>query len=94
MAGARSQTFVAENVNLSLSYMRFITALVSKPGISQNAIQVVAGELSTLINEAKDYAINIVHKLAGELSVSCDNHLISAAVEKLNSMTQCFSGFP
>jgi hypothetical protein len=91
--GGSSQLADAENVNFRLSYMRFITALGSKPGISPNAIQAVAEELCTLVKDARAYAVDVVHGLTNDLSVPRGDHRILTAVDDLNCMTRCLSGF-
>lgn len=70
------------------SFMRFISAVGSKPGIPQSAVQVVTEELGSLVRDVTDHAIQTIHKLCAQLSVSHADSHVSAAVGKLSELPQ------
>lgn len=70
------------------SFMRFISAVGSKPGIPQSAVQVVTEELGSLVRDVTDHAIQTVHGLCDQLSVSHTDSRVSAAVGNLSELPQ------
>jgi hypothetical protein len=79
-------------VNVQHSFMRFITTIGSKPGVSQSAVQDITEELSSLVNDLNEYAVHIVNDLIDQLSVAFDDPRVSAAISTLNDMPKFISG--
>ena len=79
-------------VNVTKSFMRFITTVGSKPGVSQTTLQNVTEELSNLVSDVTDYAVQTVNELCDELSITRNDPRVSEAVSKLNAVPQFISG--
>jgi len=78
-------------VNVQQSFMKFITTIGSKPGISQNAVQMVTEELGSLVHDVKDYAVQTIHQLCDQLSVSHSDPHVSSAVSNLSDVPNFLS---
>lgn len=78
-------------INVKQSFIRFITTIGSKPGVSMSVVQNVAKELNSLVYEVKDYAISTVHEMCEQLSMAQDDPCVSNAIDKLNDLPQFLS---
>jgi len=78
-------------VNVQQSFMKFITNIGSKPGVSQTAVQMVTEELGSLVHDVKDCAVQTIHQLCDQLSVSHSDPRVSSAVSNLSAVPSFLS---
>jgi hypothetical protein len=81
----------SSKTNLQRSFMRFISSLGSKPGISQSMLQTVTEEMFNFVSDVSDCAIKTVNMVCAESNIKPDDVRVASAVQELQQIPRFMS---
>lgn len=81
----------SSGINLQQSFMRFISNMGSKPGMSQVMLQTVTEEMYNFVSDISDCAVKTVNMVCAELNVAPDDIRVASAVQQLRHIPKFMS---